>query len=551
MDKSGYIKDCKREGTRNDTTVIDGKKTVGFQEMESKTWTSDKPPPLLGSSRLALSLIACVGFLNLYALRVNLSVAMVCMVNQTALDLIKDAENGGSGETNQRPATCNGVEKESSNDTTSGDREGEFVWSKEIQGYVLGSFFWGYLLTQVLGGWLAARYGGKRVYGYFMLMCAIVTLLMPVSARTDYKLLMVMRLIAGICQGVVWPSMAVLWTKWAPSLESGKLTGICYAGSQIGNVVTFPIASLLCEYGFDGGWPSVFYVLGTFGLIWFIGWMIIVADSPEQHPRISNAEREYICENRKNNHAAEKEKPKTPTPWFAILTSRRVWAIIVTHTCANWGTYTFLTNIPSYMKEVLYFDLKKNGLLSALPYIGFGAAISISGMLFDLEVSRGLLNKTTARKLGNTLGLLVPGIFVVGLAFVDCTQSTLAVALLVIGVAMSGFQYGAGFLTNPAELAPHYAGIIFGISNTFATLPGIFAPMMIGYITTDQTQEQWQKVFFIAAAIYTFGALFFIIFGSAEIQPWDQTALEVEVKVSVENSSNEKNTLQKAEKNEN
>ena len=42
MDKSGYIKDCKREGTRNDTTVIDGKKTVGFQEMESKTWTSDK-----------------------------------------------------------------------------------------------------------------------------------------------------------------------------------------------------------------------------------------------------------------------------------------------------------------------------------------------------------------------------------------------------------------------------------------------------------------------------------------------------------------------------
>ena len=47
---------------------------------------------------------------------------MVCMVNQTALDLIKDAENGGSGETNQRPATCNGVEKESSNDTTSGDR---------------------------------------------------------------------------------------------------------------------------------------------------------------------------------------------------------------------------------------------------------------------------------------------------------------------------------------------------------------------------------------------------------------------------------------------
>ncbi|RUS90910.1 hypothetical protein EGW08_001307 [Elysia chlorotica] len=363
---------------------------------------------------------------------------------------------------------------------------------------------------------------------------------------------MIMRIIAGLSQGVVWPAMAVLWTKWAPSLESGKLTGICYAGSQIGNVVTFPVASYLCEYGFDGGWPSVFYVLGSFGVLWFIGWMIIVADTPEQHPRISNAEREYICEDRKGNNAPEKEKPTAPTPWLAIMTSRHVWALIVTHTCANWGTYTFLTNIPSYMKEVLYFDLKKNGLLSALPYIGFGAIISISGALIDLVVSRGLLGKTAARKLGNTLGLLVPGVFVVGLAFVDCTQSTLAVVLLVIGVAMSGFQYGAGFLTNPAELAPHYAGVIFGISNTFATLSGIFAPIMIGYITTDQTQEQWQKVFFIAAAIYIFGALVFIFFGSAEVQPWDQVTLEVEVQVK---ASGEKtvvgdNALNKPEKEE-
>ncbi|RUS90911.1 hypothetical protein EGW08_001308, partial [Elysia chlorotica] len=147
MDNSGYIADDARKV--NSITLSEEKKTVGFQMTENRTWTSDKPPPLLGSSRLALSLIGCVGFLNLYALRVNLSVAMVCMVNQTALDLVKDAEH--SGDTDQRPATCNGVENQSSNDTSDGDREGEFVWSKETQGYVLGSFFWGYLLTQVFG----------------------------------------------------------------------------------------------------------------------------------------------------------------------------------------------------------------------------------------------------------------------------------------------------------------------------------------------------------------------------------------------------------------
>ncbi|GFS07044.1 vesicular glutamate transporter 2 [Elysia marginata] len=153
MDNSGYIPDHE-EKNRRDNVSHDTKKAVDFKTDESKTWTSDKPPPLLGSSRLALSLIACVGFLNLYALRVNLSVAMVCMVNQTALDLIKD---GGVSVADKRPATCNGVEDESSNNTNSGDKDGEFVWSKEIQGYVLGSFFWGYMLTQVFGGWLAAR----------------------------------------------------------------------------------------------------------------------------------------------------------------------------------------------------------------------------------------------------------------------------------------------------------------------------------------------------------------------------------------------------------
>jgi len=46
------------------------------------------------------------------------------------------------------------------------------------------------------------------------------------------------------------------------------------------------------------------------------------------------------------------------TPWLQFAKSPAVWAIVAAHTCCNWGTYTLLTNIPTYMKEVLKFDIQ-------------------------------------------------------------------------------------------------------------------------------------------------------------------------------------------------
>lgn len=499
----------------------------------AKDTKAPEPTPLWCSTRLTLSFVSFLGFVNLYAQRVNLSVGMVCMVNHTYVASLYSDQKGGLGnnsviisnisDANAKVAVggddrCGGV-ADIGNGTASPPDDGEFLWSKETQGLILGSFFWGYLITQVPGGWLSARYGGKRVFGYAVVVGSLLTLIMPVAARTHWAFLLVLRILTGICQGVVWPAMAMLWTMWAPPLETGKLTGFCYAGSQIGNVLTFPIAALLCNYGFDGGWPSIFYIIGSAGVIWFFAWTFLVFDSPAVHPRISEEEKSYI-ESSLRGRSAGKSKDNLVVPWVKILTSTRVWAIVVTHMCANWGTYTFLTNIPTYMKEVLKFDIKKNGLLSALPYIGFWLIINVSGHLFDLFLAKGWMNITVARKIGNSMGLMLPGLFIIGVGFMDCTSAVGAVILLTIGVAMSGCQYGSGFVINPGDIAPRFAGIIFGFSNTFATIPGFLAPIAIGIITSEQTQAQWQQVFFISAAIYTFGTIFYIIFGSGEIQHW-------------------------------
>lgn len=46
-------------------------------------------------------------------------------------------------------------------------------------------------------------------------------------------------------------------------------------------------------------------------------------------------------------------------PWKAIFTSLPVWAIVVAHFSENWGFYTLLTELPTFLKHRLNFDLGK------------------------------------------------------------------------------------------------------------------------------------------------------------------------------------------------
>jgi ACS family sodium-dependent inorganic phosphate cotransporter len=74
----------------------------------------------------------------------------------------------------------------------------DFDWDSKTQGLVLSSFFYGYIITQILGGWLAGRLGGNRVYGIGVLVTAIFTLLTPPLANVSVYLLVAVRIIEGL-----------------------------------------------------------------------------------------------------------------------------------------------------------------------------------------------------------------------------------------------------------------------------------------------------------------------------------------------------------------
>jgi len=65
---------------------------------------------------------------------------------------------------------------------------------------VLSSFFYGYIITQLPGGCLALKFGGKNLFGLGILSTAVLTLLTPVAARTSVALLVALRILIGLCE---------------------------------------------------------------------------------------------------------------------------------------------------------------------------------------------------------------------------------------------------------------------------------------------------------------------------------------------------------------
>ncbi|KAL8609427.1 hypothetical protein ACOMHN_006614 [Nucella lapillus] len=469
-------------------------------------------------ARHALAFWAFLGFFNVYCLRVNLSVALVAMVNSTSSN-----DNGTNSEECPENSTTN------SNSTLNG----EFNWDENTQGQILGSFFYGYILTQLPGGWLAERIGGKRLLGFGCLSTSVLTLLTPVAARAGISYFIAVRVLEGIGEGVTFPAMHAMWSEWAPIYERSKLAAISYSGAQLGTVFAMPLSGLLCQHGFAGGWPSVFYLFGALGCVWFVFWMLLVHDSPAKHPRISMRERLYI-ENSIGRRA------HLPTPWKAIATSPAVWGVSIAHFANNWGFYSMLTCLPTYLKKILHFDITQDGFLSGVPYLVLWVTQLTSGFAADYIRGHRLLSTGKTRKIFNTVGCILPAALMVGTGYAGCNH-TLAIVLLTLGVGSAGFTM-SGYNVNHLDIAPRFAGTLLGITNAVATIPGFLGPTIVGVLTNNnQTSGQWRIFFFITAAIYVSGAFLFVILGKGDEQPW---ATAPESAYSIISPETAKNTLQ-------
>ncbi|XP_001849053.2 sialin [Culex quinquefasciatus] len=443
--------------------------------------------------RYMVVFMAFLGFFNVYALRVNLSVAIVAMTEVRDVDY-------GNGTVGQ---------------------EQYFDWSSKEQGFVLSSFFYGYILTPFLGGFISNKFGGNYVFGVGIGVTAILTLLTPLAAKGGIGLLIAVRIIEGVFEGVTFPCIHAVWSRWAPPTERSRMASIAFAGNYAGTVVSMPLSGIFAN---AYGWESVFYIFGVVGCIWFMAWMFFIKTSPEVDHWISPKEKEFILG---SLGRTEGVKEKIKHPWRGILTSAAVWALVASHFSENWGFYTLLTQLPTFLKDTMHFQLEKTGFISAIPYLVMGILLFVSGYLADTSIVKGWLTTTQVRRYFNCGAFLGQTVFMIIGAFILKPGPT--ITCITIAVGMGAFAW-SGFAVNHLDLSPKSAGVLMGISNTFATIPGIVSPIITGYLTVNKTDDEWRVVFYIAAGIYLIGCLIYWFWASGELQPWSIEAKEREAK---------------------
>uniref|UniRef100_A0A671XIU3 Solute carrier family 17 member 8 n=1 Tax=Sparus aurata TaxID=8175 RepID=A0A671XIU3_SPAAU len=450
--------------------------------------SAPRPAPLLDCScgglpkRYIIAILSGLGFCISFGIRCNLGVAIVEMVNNNTVYINGTPVLQVATSTRQHPWVTD---------------------SSEL--FMMCVFF----LVAEKGG-----YTRLRVFGAAIFLTSVLNMFIPSAARVHYGCVMFVRILQGLVEGVTYPACHGMWSKWAPPLERSRLATTSFCGSYAGAVIAMPLAGVLVQYV---GWPSVFYIYGVFGIIWYVMWLLLAYGSPAEHPTITEEERTYIettiGETMRQLSVTEKFK----TPWRRFFTSMPVYAIIVANFCRSWTFYLLLISQPAYFEEVFGFPISKVGILSAVPHMVMTIVVPIGGQLADFLRSNKIMSTTNVRKLMNCggFGMEATLLLVVGFSH----TRGVAISFLVLAVGFSGFAI-SGFNVNHLDIAPRYASILMGISNGVGTLSGMVCPLIVGALTKNKTRLEWQNVFVIASMVHYSGVIFYAIFASGEQQDW-------------------------------
>ncbi|XP_046494743.1 sodium-dependent phosphate transport protein 1 isoform X4 [Equus quagga] len=392
--------------------------------------------PSFCSFRYGLSLLLHVCNVLIMSQRMCVSLTMVVMVNRT---------------------DPHGLPNTSTEELLDNIKNPVYNWSPEIQGIIFSSIFYGSVIFQIPAGYLSGIYSVKKMVGSTLFVSSLINLFIPLAAQVGETLVIVCRVAQGVAQGTVAAAQQVIWIKWAPPLERGRLTSISISGFMLGPFITLIATGFICK---SLGWPMVFYILGACGCTLSLLWFVLFYDEPKDHPCMSISEKEYITS----------------------------------------------------------FHVQQNGLLSALPHLFAWIFGILAGQMADFLLSRNIFSILNIRKLFIMLGLLLPALFCVCLLYLSSSFYG-TIIFLILACATGSFTM-VTVIVNTLEIAPRYCGFLNGFILVIGTIAGIISSTLTGIILNQDPESSWFKIFFLIAGINVIGVIFYLIFAKAEIQDW-------------------------------
>jgi sugar phosphate permease len=327
-------------------------------------------------------------------------------------------------------------------------------------------FFWGYVLLQIPGGYLAQRWSAKRFVSILLVLwgaCAVGCGLVH-----TWREFLVMRFLLGVAEGGVWPATLVLLAHWFPRAERARANAYWMLCLPIAVIVSSPPSGWILG---RWNWRVLLISEGALPFLWLLVWWWFIDDHPREASWISAQERTHL-ETTLERESTELDRV-APEPLLRSLLRPQVLVMVGFYFLLNSGNYGYLFWLPSAMEEARKLSSAQIGVLFTLPYL-----LTAAGMII---VSRHS-DKTRERRWHVALGMAWAGAFM--LASVLLTRSFPALSFLAISFVGAG-SYGAlgPFWAIPTETLPRsVSGSAMGLVNALGNLGGYFGPLAIGCI---------------------------------------------------------------------
>lgn len=345
----------------------------------------------------------------------------------------------------------------------------ELQLSGTVTGLLLSAFFWGYVVTQLPGGWMASRIGAKRVIIGALVVVGTTGCL--TGLVHDIEHLLAVRFVMGLAEGVVWPAFAVMFVNWFPSSERGRAVSLAQYALPVSSVIMAPLAGWMIR---EFSWQHMFVMQALPAFLLAAVFAFVASEDPATDKRISQRERDYILTGRVS---ATVENGR-----FAdVLRNPLIWGFCATYFLWITGMYAFSMWVPTAIKQMANSGIETVGWLTALPY-------------FFATLGMYLIARHADRSRFSRGWFVVGALTLAGCAlllqhFVNGSVVLSMILLTLTGVGIYSAM-GAWWSWALANVPRNQAGPSIGLINLFGNFGGICGPLLVGIASRGGTASE-------------------------------------------------------------